>query len=214
MPRSVRLSAVWCLTALLVAGCAQTVAGTALRAPERPGENSRSPVDIDALLLTQPQMRAITGAGEDLTVIPSMDGKIPVDIEQFAATTPAQCAWIFRETETFGPDVEDFHKTTFQYPARSALISQGAAGYRDPEAARLAFTDLTRRVDDCGRTPLAPMFVGSFSVRPESVRIRTGASCGRDSRVQSVVLVEVTFCGFPESVPDMVMTNILARLPG
>src|SRR5690606_4375998 len=180
VPRSVRLSAVWCLTALLVAGCAQTVAGTALRAPERPGENSRSPVDI----------------------------------EQFAATTPAQCAWIFRETETFGPDVEDFHKTTFQYPARSALISQGAAGYRDPEAARLAFTDLTRRVDDCGRTPLAPMFVGSFSVRPESVRIRTGASCGRDYRVQSVVLVEVTFCGFPESVPDMVMTNILARLPG
>jgi hypothetical protein len=28
-----------------------------------------------------------------------------------------------------------------------------------------------------------------------------------------VVLVEVTFCGFPESVPDIVMTNITAKVP-
>jgi hypothetical protein len=27
-----------------------------------------------------------------------------------------------------------------------------------------------------------------------------------------VVLVEVTFCSFPDSVPDIVMTNILARI--
>ncbi|MGV0834956.1 sensor domain-containing protein [Mycolicibacterium thermoresistibile] len=213
MPRSVWPFVVWCVAGLLSAGCASTVDGTAVRAPARPGEDSRSPVDIDALLLSQSQMRAITGAGDDLTVIPSMDGKIPVDIEQFAETTPAQCAWIFQETQTFGPHIEDFHKTTFQHPARSALISQGAAGYSDTETARDAFDDLTRRVDDCGTTPLAPMFVGSFSVQHDSVHIRTGASCGRDYRVQSVVLVEVTFCGFPESVPDMVMTNILAKLP-
>ena len=26
--------------------------------------------------------------------------------------------------------------------------------------------------------------------------------CGRDYRLKSVVLVEVTFCAFPDSVPD------------
>jgi hypothetical protein len=29
-----------------------------------------------------------------------------------------------------------------------------------------------------------------------------------------VVLVEVTSCVFPGSVPDIVMTNILAKVPG
>jgi len=28
------------------------------------------------------------------------------------------------------------------------------------------------------------------------------------------VLVEVTFCAFGPSVPDIVMTNILAKVPG
>ncbi len=32
--------------------------------------------------------------------------------------------------------------------------------------------------------------------------------------MKSVVLVEVTFCAFPDSVPDIVMTNILANVPG
>lgn len=203
----------WCLAAALVVGCAQTVDGIALPAALRPGDDSRSPVDVDALLLTRSQMRAITGAGDDLTVVPSMDGKIPIDIEQFAETTPEQCAWVFRESQTFGPDVEDFHKTTFQHPAKGALISQGAAGYRDAETARGVFDELAGRVDACAATPLAPMFVGAWSVQPDAVQIRTGASCGRDYQVRSVVVVEVTFCGFAESVPDIVMTNILAKLP-
>ena len=37
--------------------------------------------------------------------------------------------------------------------------------------------------------------------------------CGRDYRVLSVALVEVTFCGFPQSVSDIVMTNIVANIP-
>ena len=78
-------------------------------------------------------MRAITGAGEDLTVIPSMDGKFPVDIDGLVdPAAPAECRWYFAETQTFGPEVEEFHKTTYQDPPDGALISQGAAAYRDP----------------------------------------------------------------------------------
>lgn len=38
--------------------------------------------------------------------------------------------------------------------------------------------------------------------------------CGRDYRLKASVLVEVTFCTFPESVPEIVMTNILNKIPG
>jgi hypothetical protein len=58
------------------------------------------------------------------------------------------------------------------------------------------------------------MFVGEWSVTPESMQMRPANGCGRDYRVKSVVLVEVTACAFPASVPDIVMTNILARVPG
>jgi hypothetical protein len=44
--------------------------------------------------------------------------------------------------------------------------------------------------------------------------MRPGNGCGRDYRVKSVVLVEVTSCAFPDSVSDIVMTNILAKVPG
>jgi len=47
----------------------------------------------------------------------------------------------------------------------------------------------------------------------DSAHTRPG-SCGRDYRVKSAVLVEVTFCAFPDSVPDIVMSNILANVPG
>ena len=56
------------------------------------------------------------------------------------------------------------------------------------------------------------MFVGDWTADSDSLQTRPGA-CGRDYRVKSVVLVEVTFCAFPESVPDIVMANILARVP-
>jgi hypothetical protein len=212
MPVSARRF-VWCVTAALVAGCTQTVTGQAVRSTPGIDDDSLSPVDVETVMLDQSQMRAITGAGEDLTVIPSMDGKVQVDIEQLAENTPPQCEWIFAETQTFGPDVEEFHKTTFQNPPRGGLISEGAAAYRDPATARSAFDDLVDLVDGCGSTPLGPMFVGEWSATPESVQMRPGNGCGRNYRLKNVVLVEVTSCAFPGSVADIVMTNILAKVP-
>ncbi|MDA4110407.1 sensor domain-containing protein [Mycolicibacterium holsaticum] len=203
----------WCAAALMLAGCTQTVSGGAVRAVPGIDDDSLSPLDVDTIMLDQSQMRAITGAGEDLSIIPSMDGKIPVDIDQFTDTTPPQCQWIFAETQTFGPDVEEFHKTTFQHPPGGALISQGAAAYRDTDTARRAFDDLVARADGCRTTPLGPMFVGDTTVTPDSLQTRTDNGCGRDYRVKSVVLVEVTACRFPSSVPTIVMTNILAKVP-
>jgi hypothetical protein len=168
---------------------------------------------VETLMLDQSQMRAITGAGDDLTIIPSMDGKIPVDIDQLAKTTPPQCQWIFEETQTFGQDVEEFHKTTFQNPPGGGLISEGVAAYRDPATARRAFDGLVALIDGCDSTTLGPMFVGEWSSTPDSVQMRPGNGCGRDYRVKNVVLVEVTSCAFPDSVPDIVMTNILAKVP-
>jgi hypothetical protein len=212
MPVSARLVAVWCI-AVVVAGCSHSVGGRALRATPGIDDDSLSPVDVETLMLDQSQMRAITGAGDDLTIIPSMDAKTPVDIDQLAKTAPLQCRWIFEETQTFGPDVEEFHKTTFQNPPGGGLISEGAAAYRDPATARRAFDGLVDLVDGCRSTALGPMFVGEWSATPDSVQMRPGNGCGRDYRVKNVVLVEVTSCAFPGSVPDIVMTNILEKVP-
>ena len=214
MPVSARLHAVLCCAAVLVvAGCAQTVSGRALRAAPGIDDASRSPIDVETLILDQSQMRAITGAGDDLTIIPSMDGKVPVDIDQLAKTTPPPCQWVFEETQTFGPDVEEFHKTTFQNPPRGGLISEAVAAYREPATARRAFDGLLTLVDGCAATALGPMFVGEWNSTPDSLQTRPGNGCGRDYRVKNVVLVEVTSCAFPDSVPDIVLTNILARIP-
>jgi hypothetical protein len=212
MPLSPRVLAVWCMVVGLT-GCSHTVAGTAARAPAGIDDDSHSPVDVETIMLDQSQMRAITGAGEDLTVIPSMDGKFPVDIDQLAENAPPQCHWVFAETQTFGPDVEEFHKTTYQDPPDAGLISQGAAAYRDPATARGAFDALVTMADECASTPLGPTFIGDVTADSDAMRARFGA-CGRDYRVKSVVLVEVTFCRFPESVPGIVMTNILRNVPG
>ena len=165
-------------------------------------------------MLDQAQMRAITGAGEDLTIVPSMDGKIPVDVSDLMNGTPQECKWYFAETQTFGSDVEEFHKTTFQDPPDGGLIAEGAAAYRDPDTARRAFRrfgraclrlwgngtrlDLHRRVDG-GRRVAEDAIVGH--VRPRLPG-------------ENAVLAEVSFCSFPESVPDIVMTNIMDKVPG
>jgi hypothetical protein len=209
-----RQAVMCCAAVLLAAGCSQVVGGHALRAAPGVDDESLSPVDVETLMLDQSQMRAITGAGDDLTIVPSMDGKVPVDIDQLAKTTPPQCKWIFEETQTFGPDVEEFHKTTFQNPPRGGLISEGAAAYRDPATARRAFDGLVTLVDGCASTTLGPMFVGDWSATPDSLQTRPGNGCGRDYRVKNVVLAEVTSCAFSGSVPDLVMTNLLARVPG
>jgi PknH-like extracellular domain len=208
MPAFVRPLLTWCVAAL-VASCTQTVDGLAVRSVPEIDEDSRSPIDVETLMLDQSQMRAITGAGEDLTIVPSMDGKFPVDIEQLMKSAPPQCEWIFAETQTFGPEVEEFHKTTFQNPPDGGLISQGVAGYRDAQT-----DELVGLVDGCDSTDYGPMFVGDWAVTADSLRTRPSQACGRDYRVKSVVLVEVTFCAFPASVPDLVMTNILEKIPG
>jgi hypothetical protein len=202
------LAVAMCMTA-----CAQTTAGTAVRSVPGIDDDSRSPIDVDTVLLDQSQMRAITGAGDDLTIVPSMDGKSPVDIDQLAQAAPPQCRWYFIESQTFGPEIEEFHKTTYQSPPDRALISQGAAAYRDPETARRAFDGLAGLVDECGFTSSGPVFVGDWTTSGDTISTRTDA-CGRDYRLKSVVLVEVTFCAFPANVPDIVVTNILANVPG
>jgi hypothetical protein len=158
-------------------------------------------------------MRAITGAGEHLTIIPTMDGTYPVDIDPLADTTPQECRFIFAETATFGPDVQEFHKTTFQDPPDGALISEGAAAYQDPATARRAFSALVATVGNCADGSAGQLFVGEWKADANSLHMWPGG-CGRDYRVLSVALLEVTFCGFPQSVSDIVMTNIAANVPG
>ena len=136
-----------CAAALLAAACTRMVDGAAV-----PGFGAGpifSGIDVDRVLLDQSRMQAITGADEHLTIIPSMDGKSPVDIDTLAKTAPPQCRFVYADTATFGPDIEAFHKTTFQYPPRGGLISEGAAAYRDADTARHAFDALVTTVRSC-----------------------------------------------------------------
>jgi hypothetical protein len=212
MAASARLLLAGCI-AMVVVGCSQTVTGSAVRSAPGLDDDSRSPVDVDSVLLARSRMQAITGAGENLTVIPSMDGKLPLDIDQLGEAMPDACRWYFAETQTFGLQVEEFHKTTYQDPPDRALISQGAAAYRDDATAERAFDGLVGQVTDCASTADGATLVGDLTSREVSISLRAG-DCGRDYRVKSVVLVEVTFCRFPPSVPDIVMSNLLANIPG
>ncbi|OBG35767.1 hypothetical protein A5672_20835 [Mycobacterium alsense] len=200
-----------CAAVLLTAACTRVVGGEAVAA-FGPAARGIQGVNVDTILLDQPRMRAITGAGEHLTIIPSMDGSRPVDIDALADTTPADCRFLYAETATFGPDVEEFHKTTFQDPPDGALISEGAAAYRDADTARRAFGALVNAVGTCAGGSEGQLLVGDWDARPDSLHLGPGG-CGRDYRVLSVALLEVTFCGFPQSVSDIVMTNIVANFP-
>lgn len=196
---------------VLVAACTRVVDGAAV-AGFGSARRSVHGVNVDTILLDQSRMRAITGAGEHLTIIPSMDGTSPVDIDALADTTPRECRFIYAETATFGPDVEEFHKTTFQDPPDGALISEGAAAYRDVDTARRAFGALVTTVGDCADGSGGQQYVGDWKADAGSLRLRPGG-CGRDYRLRSVALLEVTFCGFAQSVSDIVMTNIVANVP-
>ena len=164
------------------------------------------------MLLDRAELAAITGAGENLTAIPGMDSKAPVDIDFMLETVPLQCQWVFAETQVFGPDIEEFRKTAYQSPPRGGIVSQAAAGYRDHATALRAFDSLAHRIDGCDATLSGPLIVGEVQTTADSVHTRPG-DCGRDYRVKSAVLVEVTFCALPPSVPDILMTNILANVP-
>jgi hypothetical protein len=201
-----------CAAVLLTAGCTRVVGGTAVPAFGAVHRGVQG-VNVDAILLDQPRMQAITGAGLHLTIIPTMDGTSLVDIDALADNTPQECRFIFDETATFGPDVQEFHKTTFQDPPDGALISEGAAAYPDAGTARRAFGALVSTVGNCADGVAGQQFVGEWKSDANSLRMRPGG-CGRDYRVLSVALLEVTFCGFPQSVSDIVMTNIVANVPG
>jgi len=200
-----------CGAALLIAACTRVVDGAAVAGP---GAASRAVngVNVDEILLDQSRMRAIAGAGDDMTIIPTMDGTRPVDIDELAKTAPRPCRFVYAETATFGPDLAEFHKTTFQDPPKGGLISEGAAAYRDVDTARLAFGSLVATVRDCADSSAGEVYVGEWKADADSLHIRPGG-CGRDYRVLSIVLLEVTFCGFPQSVSDIVMTNIAANIP-
>jgi hypothetical protein len=200
-----------CAVVALVTSCTRGTEGAAvagLGADRRVVQG----VNVDTILLDQSRMRAITGAGEHLTIIPSMDGTRPVDIDALADTAPRECRFIYAETVTFGRDVEAFHKTTFQDPPDGALISEGAAAYRDADAARRAFGTLVSTVGDCANGSSGELYVGDWNADATSLHLRPGG-CGRDYRILSVAMLEVTFCGFAQSVSDIVMTNISANMP-
>jgi hypothetical protein len=200
-----------CGAALLIAACTRAVDGAAVAGPGA-APRAVNGVNVDEILLDQSRMRAIAGAGDDMTIIPTMDGTRPVDIDDLAETAPRPCRFIYAETATFGPDLAEFHKTTYQDPPKGALISEGAAAYRDVETARRAFGALAATVEDCAASSAGQLYVGEWKADDGSLHLRPGG-CGRDYRVLSIVIVEVTFCGFPQSVSEIVMTNIAANVP-
>jgi hypothetical protein len=202
---------VLCCAAVLAAACTRVLDGTAL--PAFGAEPTPAGVDVDRVLLDQARMRAIAGADENMTIIPSMDAKSPVDIDTMAKAAPPQCRFVFSDTTTFGPDLETFHKTTFQYPPRGGIISEAAAAYPDAKTAHRAFGALVDTVRGCADSSAGVGFVGTWSSDDRSLQTRPG-DCGRDYRVKSVVLLEVTYCGFPDSVSTIVITNIAANVPG
>ena len=211
MARLTRPLLLWAAV-LLTAACSRVVDGAAVTG-FGPGAKGIDGVNVDTILLEQSRMRAITGAGEHLTIIPSMDGNRPVNIDALADATPRECRFLYAETATFGPDVEEFHKTSFQDPPDGALISEGAAAYRDVATARRAFSALVGTVGNCAGGSVGELLVGDWNAKTDSLHLGPGG-CGRDYRVLSVAMLEVTFCGFPQAVSDIVMTNIAANIPG
>ncbi|BBZ34427.1 sensor domain-containing protein [Mycolicibacterium confluentis] len=201
-------------------GCTLTVAGLGAKPSAEPPLWAPV-VDADAVMLTLAQMRGITGGGEDLSVIPSMDSDYPVDIDLLARDAPPPCRFLFVETEVFGKYrsgsagvIDDFHKVTYQNPPAAALISQAAATYPDEQIALRVFSDLVATSTECAQTSFGQVFLGDVVTEESALHTRASAECGRDYRLKSVVLAEVTFCAYAESVPRIVMTNLLRNVPG
>nr|WP_234786562.1 sensor domain-containing protein [Mycolicibacter sinensis] len=197
--------------AATVLGCTRFVGGTALAPVVAPVPDGA--VRVGAILLDTSRMRGITGTDEDLTIIPTMDSIAPVDIDELAATVSPPCRFVFTETAVFGSGYTQFRKTTYQYPPKGALISEGAAAYPDPQFARRAFDELVATVAGCAGSPVGPKMVGDWGADEQSLHTRPG-ECGRAYLLKAVVLLEVTHCGFSESIADLVVTNMAAAVPG
>ena len=158
-------------------------------------------------------MQAITGGGEHLTIIPSMDGKSPVDIDTLAKIAPPECRFVYADTATFGPDIEAFHKT----PSRPASRRADLGGRRRLSRCRYRASRVRRSGGN--RSPLRGQLgrvrdsSATWNADERSLETRPG-DCGRNYLLKSAVLMEVTFCGFPDSVSTIVITNIAANVPG
>lgn len=203
-----------CVVAATSLGCTRLVGGAALPpATVLPGRLPTAGVDVARILLDTPRLRGITGTDEQLTIIPTMDSTSPVDIDALAATVPPPCRFVYAETAVYGTGIAQFHKTTYQYPPRGALIAEGAAAYPDAEVARRAFDALVATVTGCADDPAGRTLVGQWGVDGPSLHTRAGR-CGSDYRVTAAVLLEVTFCGFSESVSQLVIANMAAAVPG
>jgi hypothetical protein len=194
----------------MLLGCTRLVGGAAL--PPVGPLMADGVLSVGRLMLDTSRMRGITGSGEELTIIPTMDSTAPVDIDELAATVPPPCRFIYAETMVFGSEHTQFHKTTYQYPPKGALISEGAAAYPDPESARRALDTVVTTVAECADSPTGPGLVGEWSADEQSLHTRPGA-CGRAYLLKSVVLFEVTHCGFSESIADLVLSNMAAEVP-
>ncbi|MBS9533973.1 sensor domain-containing protein [Mycobacterium sp. M1] len=209
-PRSTAL----CALAVTLVGCTRLIGGGAeLPNTQKPGPLPPDGIDVTRIMLGPVRMRALTGADDQLTIIPTMDTRTPVDVDPLAGTVPAECRFSYAETAVFGTAFSEFHKTTFQYPPQSALISEAAAAYRDADTAQHTFDALVGTVAGCADSPAGATVVGEWSADAESLRSRSGR-CATEYRVRSAVLLEVTACGFAESVPGLVMTNLVAGMPG
>ena len=201
-----------CLAAVTLAtGCTHMVGGNPLMPP------NASPyldgMDVDELLLTTAEMRDLTGAGPDLNGVPGMDSTQTVDDELLVDSAPPECQFVFRESTIFGPDVKQFHKTSFQTPPKQALLSEAAAAYVDADTALRAFDSITDLVKACGATSSGYAYVYDWTADSQTVRAESLGDCGRIYRLQSTVLIEVTYCGYTTHViPDLVATRIAARV--
>jgi hypothetical protein len=201
-----------CLAAVtLASGCTHVVGGIALMPPaEGP---YLSGMDVDDLLLTTPELRDLTGAGLDLNGVPGMDSKQPVDDDLLVGSAPPECQFVFRESAVFGPDVKQFHKTSFQTPPNQALLSEAAAAYLDADTALRAFDNITDLVKSCGATRSGYAYVYDWTADQQTLRAESFGDCGRVYRLQSTVLIEVTYCGYRSRVvPELVATRIAARV--
>ncbi|MBV9640768.1 MAG: sensor domain-containing protein [Mycobacteriaceae bacterium] len=196
---------------IVSAGCAHVIGGTPAL-PATVTSHHNHTVDVDSVLLTTPELRGLTGAGPELTKVPGMDATTPVDEDNLVQLAPPECQFVFRESLIFGPDIDQFHKTGFQAPPRAALLTEGAAVYADADTARRAFDNVANMVMTCGNTTFASMFVGQWTADDTTLRTRTVGSCGRVYRIESAVLIEVTYCGYPAAVPEEVAKQMAAKV--
>lgn len=192
---------------VVVSGCTRSVEGLATLPMAEPGGAFLHAGDV---LLGQAQMRAVTDSA-GLTTVPGTDSSAPVDITDLAAAVPAACAFTFADTLTFGTDWRDFRKVFYQIPPDSAMISEAAAAYPGTDTARGAFATLRSTVMECAATSYGPLLIGEWQADAGSLRMRVG-ECGRDYRVKSTMLVEVTFCGFDDPTATLVVSDILSRI--